>query len=433
MAAKAGGKIGGNQRLSLLLGIVRQIDDRCFEPRKGEVELAFGMGGRQRVGVGIALMRDGIQRHTAGIGQADTAGGLIESFARGVIGGAAQDGVVAVIPHQYDMAVPAADDERQKRRFQLGMSQIICRHMATDMVNRDEGLFRRKCQALGEIDPHQHRTNESRRSSNGHGIHFAGGKACLLQRFGGHPTDGFDVAAGGGLRDDPAVELVFFHLRMDDRGTDLPAILNDRGGGLIAAGFDTENFHTGSGLVLFFMMTGNAAYQSADAPEQEQSGQEDDTGLFQLIQRKLIADENDLGVVAFGVLTGDDQAVFTAPVKVDGILFHSDTLLFIFTQLQSDCHQYSIFCGRGIVVFAAAHRYKIMFLVKSNGRGIGFPHLQRNGGKAKAFGPAQQLIEQSIGDALAAMCRKNRHISDAALIQYIFHAKVAKRFPFPLR
>ena len=74
-----------------------------------------------------------------------------------------------------------------------------------------------------------------------------------------------------------------------------------------------------------------------------------------------------------------------------------------------------------------------MFLLKSNGRGIGFPHLQRNGGKAKAFGPAQQLIEQSIGDALAAMCRKNRHISDAALIQYIFHAKVAKRFPFPLR
>lgn len=84
---------------------------------------------------------------------------------------------------------------------------------------------------------------------------------------------------------------------MDDRGTDFPAILNDRGGGLIAAGFDTENFHTDSGLVLFFMMTGNAAYQSADAPEQEQSGQEDDTGLSQLIQRELIADENDLGVV----------------------------------------------------------------------------------------------------------------------------------------
>ena len=39
-----------------------------------------------------------------------------------------------------------------------------------------------------------------------------------------------------------------------------------------------------------------------------------------------------------------------------------------------------------------------MFLVKSNGRGIGFPRLQRNGGKAKAFGPAQQLIEQSISD-----------------------------------
>ena len=172
-------------------GIVRQIDDRCFEPRKGEVELPFGMGGRQRVGVGIALVRDGIQCHAAGIGQADTAGGLIEGFARGVIGGAAQDGVVAVIPHQYDMA----DDERQKRRFQLGMSQIICRHMATDMVNRDEGLFRRKCQALGEIDPHQHRTNESRGGGNGNGVRLPDGQTCLLQRFGGHPTDGFDVAA----------------------------------------------------------------------------------------------------------------------------------------------------------------------------------------------------------------------------------------------
>ena len=167
---------------------MRQIDDCCFEPRKGEVELPFGMGGRQRVGVGIALVRDGIQRHTAGIGQADTAGGLIEGFARGVIGGAAQDGVVAVIPHQYDMAGPAADDERQKRRFQLGMSQIICRHMATDMVNRDEGLFRRKCQALGEIDPHQHGADQAGGRGNGNRIHFAGGKAGLLQRFGCQPV-----------------------------------------------------------------------------------------------------------------------------------------------------------------------------------------------------------------------------------------------------
>lgn len=44
MAAKAGGEIGRDQGLALLLGIVRQIDDRCFEPRKGEVELPFGMG-----------------------------------------------------------------------------------------------------------------------------------------------------------------------------------------------------------------------------------------------------------------------------------------------------------------------------------------------------------------------------------------------------
>lgn len=46
MAAEAGGEIGWNQRLSLLLGIVRQIDDRCFDPEKEKLNSpsAWGVG-----------------------------------------------------------------------------------------------------------------------------------------------------------------------------------------------------------------------------------------------------------------------------------------------------------------------------------------------------------------------------------------------------
>ena len=42
-----------------------------------------------------------------------------------------------------------------------GVGQIIGRHMAADMVDRNKRLFGGKRQSLGEIHPHQHRTDEA--------------------------------------------------------------------------------------------------------------------------------------------------------------------------------------------------------------------------------------------------------------------------------
>ena len=97
VAAETGSQIGRHQRLAFLFGIVRQIDDRRFQPREGEVKLAFGMRGGQRVGMGIALVLDGIQRHAPGIGQPHAAGGFIEGLACGIIGLAA--------PHKAEIAM----------------------------------------------------------------------------------------------------------------------------------------------------------------------------------------------------------------------------------------------------------------------------------------------------------------------------------------
>ena len=238
VAAEAGGQIGRCQRLPFLRRVVRQVDDRGLEPRKREIERALGVGGGQRVGCRVALVGDGIQRHAAGIRQPHRAGGFIKGLTGGVVGGAAEDGVVAVIPHQHDMAVPSTDDQRQKGRLQLRVGQIVGRHMPPDMVHRDQRLGGGQRQSLGKVDPHQHRADQAGGGGNGHGVGLPDRKTRLLQRSSSHAADGFGMAAGGDLRHHPAVQLVFLHLGMDHRGQNPSAVLYDSGGGLITAGFN---------------------------------------------------------------------------------------------------------------------------------------------------------------------------------------------------
>ena len=60
--------------------------------------------------------------------------------------------------------------------------------------------------------------------------------------------DDEEVVAGSDLGDDPAVEVVH-RLRADDTREDVSACADDRGAGVIAAGFDRED-HRGSASAL---------------------------------------------------------------------------------------------------------------------------------------------------------------------------------------
>ena len=57
----------------------------------------------------------------AGVGQTQRARDLVVGLARGVVHGAAQDFIAAPVLDQYNVAVPAAGDEAQKRRLQILM------------------------------------------------------------------------------------------------------------------------------------------------------------------------------------------------------------------------------------------------------------------------------------------------------------------------
>lgn len=55
--------------------------------------------------------------------------------------------------------------------------------------------------------------------------------------------DGFEVGAGGDFGDNSAVGGENVNLRDDDVAEDVDAVFDDGGGGFVARGFDSEDFH----------------------------------------------------------------------------------------------------------------------------------------------------------------------------------------------
>ena len=219
---------------------MQQIDDRCFEAGKTEVQLAaLHPGSGQTIGVGIAGGGQTIQVDPAGVGHSHGAGGLIEAFPRRVVPGAAQHAEAGVILRLHDVAVPAGDHQAEEGRLQLGEGQIVGGDMGAEVVDRNQGFARRQGQSLGEVDPYQQRADQARRVGNGHRIDRIQRKSCLLQRLPYHPADGLRVAAAGDLRHHAAVQLVLLHLGGHDAGENGSPVPHHRGGGFVAGRFDT--------------------------------------------------------------------------------------------------------------------------------------------------------------------------------------------------
>jgi hypothetical protein len=115
--------------------------------------------------------------------------------------------------------------------------------VAADVVHRDERHIQRVGRALGKVQPHEHRADETRRVGRGHGVDVFFLDARLLERLIGQRGDGLDVLARRDLRHDAAVERVQVGLRRDGVGEDFAPVLDDRDGGFVAGGLESENFH----------------------------------------------------------------------------------------------------------------------------------------------------------------------------------------------
>ena len=81
-----------------------------------------------------------LDRGTAGIGQPEQLGGLVERLARRIVDRRRQAAVIAHAAHLEQLAVAAGDEQQQVGKLQVGIDQPRRQRMTLEMVHRDQRL-----------------------------------------------------------------------------------------------------------------------------------------------------------------------------------------------------------------------------------------------------------------------------------------------------
>ena len=229
---------------ALLLGVVRQIDDRRFESREGEIQRRIlDVRIRQLVHLRIAVLRQLVDLRTARIADTEHAGDFIERLACCVVACAAEDFKLGVAFHHHDLAVTAGRDQCQKRRFQLRIRQISSRNVSSDVVHRNERLVHRKGERLAEVRADEQRTDQSGRTGRGNRVHIVLVHFRILKRLLGHAHDRLHVPPRRDFRHNAAVQRVRGDLRVHHARQDFSSVLDDGCRRFIARGLDCKYFH----------------------------------------------------------------------------------------------------------------------------------------------------------------------------------------------
>ena len=116
--------------------------------------------------------------------------------------------------------------------------------MSPDVVHRDQGHVQGQGRRLGEVDSHQHRSDEARRIGHSHGVQIAAAQAGSLQGLIRQAVDGLNMLPGGNFRHHTAVELVQLHLRRNAVRQHPASVLHNGHGCFVAGGFHRQNFHS---------------------------------------------------------------------------------------------------------------------------------------------------------------------------------------------
>ena len=189
----------------------------------------------------ISFSRCLVDLGPAGISEAYLAGNLVKGFTRRVILGPSQDLIHAVIADQDQMGVAAGDDQAGEGWFQFGIRYVIGADVALDVVHSDQRGSGRECQSFGGGDADEERADQARTVGDRDGIQVLKRLSRFLQSLPDNLRDALSMLARSDLRYDASVEGMDIDLRGDHIGEDLPAVHDDGGRSLIAAGFYSQN------------------------------------------------------------------------------------------------------------------------------------------------------------------------------------------------
>ena len=214
--------------------LLRPANEKC-----GSGEPSNGRGSGTAVGSPVAASAS--SAGPAGIIEAEQLGRLVERLADRIVDGRRQALVAADAGHFEQLAMAARDQQQQIGEAEVRIDQPRRQRVAFEMVDRDQRLAGGERQALAGEQRDHDATDQPGAGGGGDRVDLRDVDAGFVD----HPADqagqDLDMGAGGDFRDDAAIGLVGGVLADDRVGEDPPVAADDRGGAVVARGFEAED------------------------------------------------------------------------------------------------------------------------------------------------------------------------------------------------
>jgi hypothetical protein len=189
--------------------VAHLVEQRGLQPGEREVQAGDALAGREGEGLRVALAGELLERRTAGERQAEQPRTLVERLSGGVVERLAQDGEAVAVLDAREEGVPAAGHQAQERRGErlrcavLAGPQEVRRHVALQVVDRDERQPARGGDPLGGRHPDEQRADEARALRDRHRVDVAELGAGPRQRVVDRRAGQLEVVAAGDLGTTP--------------------------------------------------------------------------------------------------------------------------------------------------------------------------------------------------------------------------------------
>ena len=137
----------------------------------------------------ISLFCSLIYLRTSRIAESNGTGHLIKCLACCVISGAANDFKLSVILYNNQMGMSARHDQAHKRRFQIRVLNVVCRHMSLNVMDTHKGFLCRKSNGFCLSHTNQKSPHKPRAVGHANGIHICQSYPGVLQGLGYNLVD----------------------------------------------------------------------------------------------------------------------------------------------------------------------------------------------------------------------------------------------------
>ena len=191
--------------------------------------------------MGVAVLRDALDRGAAGIAEPEQLGGLVERLARGIVDRGGEAAIIADALDQQQLAMAARHEQQQIGKAEAGFDEPRRQRMPLKMIDRDQRLVRGVGERLAGDQPDHHPADQPGTGGRGDGIDVGERHAGIGEHPGDDRGEAVDMRARGDFGDDPAKGAMLGLLPRDAVRQNAPIAVDKRRRGFVAARFKAED------------------------------------------------------------------------------------------------------------------------------------------------------------------------------------------------